>query len=275
MQEFEEGNLVLASEWADGHIKDGWAMGYFAGYDEQGRIKVKNSSGRELKGSTFRAAVKIEEWQAKAFKEKFESSGTTEQTVWGILYDIQNDRTLGHKELLGQAGLSLVHLVSMDVGNCIGKDNLMQWDIPAESQRFLELTEGNIVLMGRKTYESFLEPIEGRTAIVLTKDENFKVHEGTHLAHSLEDALHKCVALSSGNTAYTRKVYVIGGESLYKQTQALVAKIAVIHVTQYVKDGDAHYPHIPSEMKATYWKDYKAEGETPAYSVAVYTEPSN
>ena len=48
-------------------------------------------------------------------------------------------------------------IVAVDKNWAIGKDNRMMWSIPADMKFFRETTKGNIVIMGRKTLESFLK----------------------------------------------------------------------------------------------------------------------
>ena len=50
-------------------------------------------------------------------------------------------------------GLELVHVVAMSQNRCIGKDNALPWHLPADLQHFKTITQGGVMVMGRKTYQ--------------------------------------------------------------------------------------------------------------------------
>ena len=78
-------------------------------------------------------------------------------------------------------------IVAVDKAWAIGKNNRMMWSIPADMKFFRETTEGNIVIMGRKTLESFpqSQPLKKRVNIVVTRNDSYKV-KGAVLVHSVE-----------------------------------------------------------------------------------------
>ena len=103
-------------------------------------------------------------------------------------------------------------IVAADKNWGIGKDNKLLVSIPADMKFFRETTTGNVVVMGRKTLESFPGglPLKRRTNIVLTKDVNYQVKDAV-LVHSVEELLEELKKYDSEN------VYVIGGDSVYRQ----------------------------------------------------------
>ena len=72
--------------------------------------------------------------------------------------------------------LTLIFAVSEN--NVIGKDNELVWRLKNDLKRFKELTYGHCIIMGRKTFESFPNPLPNRTHIVITRQPNYKVPEG-------------------------------------------------------------------------------------------------
>lgn len=68
-------------------------------------------------------------------------------------------------------------IVAVDKNWAIGKENKLLVSIPADMKFFRSTTTGKVVVMGRKTLESFPNglPLKNRTNIVLTKDKNYKV----------------------------------------------------------------------------------------------------
>ena len=65
-------------------------------------------------------------------------------------------------------------IVAVDKNWAIGKENKLLVSIPADMKFFRSTTTGKVVVMGRKTLESFPNglPLKNRTNIVLTKDKN-------------------------------------------------------------------------------------------------------
>lgn len=129
-------------------------------------------------------------------------------------------------------------IANVDRNWAIGKDNRLLVRIPDDMKFFREVTMGKAVVMGRKTLESFPggRPLEGRANIVLTTDRNFRM-KGVVAAHSLED-LQRVLA-----PYLDEDVYVIGGESVYRQLLPL-CDVAHITKTDYAYDADAYFPNL-------------------------------
>ena len=112
----------------------------------------------------------------------------------------------------------------------------------ADMRRFVSLTMGGTVLMGRTTFESFPGgPLKGRRNVVVTRDRQYALrHEGVECAHSLDEAL-DLVAADDPDT-----VWLIGGESLYR---ALLARCDRCFVTRnrVVVAADAFFPDLDAD----------------------------
>ena len=70
-------------------------------------------------------------------------------------------------------------IVAVDENWAIGNRNKLLVSIPADMKFFREMTKGNVVVMGRKTMESFPggQPLKKRTNIVLSRDESYQVKD--------------------------------------------------------------------------------------------------
>ena len=70
-------------------------------------------------------------------------------------------------------------IVNADKNWGIGKNNELLVHIPNDMKMFRQMTTGKVVVMGRKTLESFPNglPLKNRTNIVLTKDKKYKVKD--------------------------------------------------------------------------------------------------
>lgn len=140
----------------------------------------------------------------------------------------------------------------------IGYKNHLLFHSKKDMSCFRQHTMGNIVIMGRKTLESFPEgaPLAGRTNIVLTRNE---------LAEQKKE---RCGGYISGNTGtrlvpagsvhearklaenFPGKVYIIGGGEIYKEFLPLVS---TAHITQFEAEGkaDTFFPDLAADPE---WK---------------------
>ena len=129
-------------------------------------------------------------------------------------------------------------IAAVDQNWAIGNKNQLLVRIPADQKFFRETTTGKVVVMGRKTLESFPNglPLKNRINIVLTPDTSYKVPDAI-IVHSME-ALHE--ELKKYNS---EDIYVIGGETIYRQ---LLDECDVAHITkiEYVYDADAYFPNL-------------------------------
>ena len=129
-------------------------------------------------------------------------------------------------------------IAAVDRNWAIGKNNQLLVRIPMDQKFFRETTTGKVVVMGRKTLESFPNglPLKNRTNIVLTRNKNYKVPDAI-IVHSM-DELHEELAKYN-----SEDIYIIGGEQIYK---ALVDECDVAHITKidYAYDADAYFPNL-------------------------------
>lgn len=129
-------------------------------------------------------------------------------------------------------------IAAVDKNWAIGKNNQLLVRIPADQKFFRETTTGKVVVMGRKTLESFPNglPLKNRTNIVLTKDKNYKVKDAIVL-HSMDELMMELEKYDSDD------IYIIGGEKIYAQ---LVDQCDVAHITKidYEYDADAYFPNL-------------------------------
>ena len=115
-------------------------------------------------------------------------------------------------------------IVAVDSNWAIGKNNQLLVRIPMDQKFFRETTTGKVVVMGRKTLESFPNglPLNNRTNIVLTRNPNYKVKDAI-VVHNM-DELHKELKKYNSDD-----IFVIGGEKIYEQ---LLDECDTAHVTK-------------------------------------------
>ena len=129
-------------------------------------------------------------------------------------------------------------IAAVDKNWAIGCKNKLLVSIPADMKFFRETTVGKVVVMGRKTLESFPNgmPLKKRTNIVLTHDKTYTVPDAI-LVHSMEELHEELKKYPSED------IYVIGGETIYKQ---LLDECDVAHITKidYEFEADAYFPNL-------------------------------
>jgi dihydrofolate reductase len=163
--------------------------------------------------------------------------------------------------------LEIVHVVAMDQQRCIGKNNDLPWHISADLKHFKEITQGGVVVMGRKTLESMGRTLPKRVNWVITRDSNWSF-EGTKVAHSIEDALAQAVADVKASEK-PDAIFVIGGGEIFKQTMNIADCLELTHVELDVQ-GDAYYPEIPVEFKKVASEQHIDDKTGIAFEFATY-----
>jgi len=93
----------------------------------------------------------------------------------------------------------------------LGKNNQLLWKIKADMLHFRKLTSGQIVIMGRKTYESIGRPLPQRLNIIISRDTNYQA-DGCLIAPSLERAITLAKEKMSD-----KEIFIIGGGQIYHQ----------------------------------------------------------
>lgn len=163
--------------------------------------------------------------------------------------------------------LEVVHVVAMDQQHCIGKGNDLPWHISADLQHFKAITQGGVVVMGRKTLESMGRALPKRVNWVITRDQNWQF-SGTKVAYSIEEALTQAVA-DVKTSEKPNTIFIIGGGEIFKQTLDIADRLELTHVQLDVQ-GDAHYPQIPSEFKKVASEQHIDDKTGIAFEFATY-----
>ena len=155
-------------------------------------------------------------------------------------------------------------IVAVDKNWAIGKDNRMMWSIPADMKFFRDTTKGNVVIMGRKTLESFPQgqPLKNRVNIVITKKKDYKV-KGAVIVHSVEEAAR---AAKTEAKKCNGDIFVIGGESIYR---AMLDYCDTAFVTKidHAYDADTYFPNLDTDGG---WEMTKISEEQTCFDLEYY-----
>jgi len=139
-----------------------------------------------------------------------------------------------------QPAISMI--VARSRNHVIGRDNQMPWKISADLQFFKRVTMGYPVIMGRKTWESIGRPLPGRRNIVVSRNAGYEP-TGGELASSLDEALHRL--------SEAPRVFVIGGEQLFKQAFDRADRLFITEIDMDVEGGDTFF-ELPNKAD---WKE--------------------
>lgn len=131
-------------------------------------------------------------------------------------------------------------IAAFDPKGVIGQDNNLPWRIKEDLAFFRKITTNNIVIMGRKTYESIGKPLPNRLNIVVTKN---KVEGKIYSFPNFEEAVGFCEKLN-----LNKKIFVIGGQKLYKYVldKKLVDKMYISKISKNY-NGNIYFPEIIEE----------------------------
>ena len=132
-------------------------------------------------------------------------------------------------------------IAALAYNRVIGFRNAIPWSIPEDQDRFKKLTQGHVVIIGRKTFESIgRKPFSGRTTIVVSREKAPRSIESTSgstliWTQSLNDALRVARELEP------TEIFVAGGRELYVQTIGLADKLYLTLIDADIF-GDTHFP---------------------------------
>ena len=145
-----------------------------------------------------------------------------------------------------------------DEHNAIGKDNDLPWPkMSADMRRFKQLTMGHHVIMGRKTYESMIGDLPGRTIIVVSRSLNLTLPESIIVKESPGDALK--YAKEHGE----QEAFIIGGATLFKEAASEADTFYLTRIHGVFK-ADTFLPELNmNEWQTTEQQDFEADEKNP------------
>jgi dihydrofolate reductase len=124
-------------------------------------------------------------------------------------------------------------MVAANKDGIISINDKLPWHIPEDLARFKRMTEGNIVIMGRKTFESLptnQRPLKNRMNIVLTREPaNYKNEMEQFGANLLFTTMEELFSLAIIKNSQTKKIFIIGGSEIY---HLLLPYCGIVHFTR-------------------------------------------
>lgn len=148
-----------------------------------------------------------------------------------------------------RTGPPVVAIAAVARNGVIGADNTIPWRLPEDMRRFKRLTMGQVLVMGRRTFDSIGRALPGRTTVVVTRDKMWRGDNVLALP-SIEEALERADQLADGT------VFVAGGGEVYRAAWDRLTGLEITEVDQDVA-GDVVFPSIdPREWAETAREDH-------------------
>lgn len=152
-------------------------------------------------------------------------------------------------------------IVAVDNNWAIGYKNQLLVSIPADMRFFRDETSGKVVILGKKTLDTFPggKPLKNRLNIIISRQMDLKVSDAI-VVHSIEEALEAASGYKSED------IYVIGGATIYEQ---MLPYCEVAHVTKinYSYEADTYFPNLDEKEDWT----LEIESEEQTYYDLEYT----
>lgn len=135
--------------------------------------------------------------------------------------------------------MKIALIVAMDLERGIGRDNDLMWHLPNDMKFFKDTTKGEIVVMGRKNYDSIPEkyrPLPGRENVILTRTTGFEA-ENCEVFNSLE------ACMEFYKNEMERTVFIIGGGQIYKLAleAGIIDEMYITHIN-HKYGADTFFP---------------------------------
>ncbi|HYO39829.1 MAG TPA: dihydrofolate reductase [Nocardioidaceae bacterium] len=144
------------------------------------------------------------------------------------------------------AGPRVVLVAAVADNGVIGRDGDLPWHLPEDLRHFKATTRGQVLLMGRRTFESIGRPLPERTTVVLTRDPDWSA-DGVHVVRSVEEAIE--VARDRGVD-----LMVGGGTAVYEAALPHATSQLLTEVHQS-PEGDTSYPDVDRSVWQETWRE--------------------
>lgn len=159
-------------------------------------------------------------------------------------------------------------IVAVDENFGIGSNNELLAHIPEDLKNFKKLTENNVIIMGRKTYDSLPNrPLPNRTNVIISSKNHGLGDKGT-----LFTSMDFVKMFLSTQTSYAlADCFIIGGGSIYKELLPYCEKIYITKIHHSYDNVDTYFPNIDNmpEWKLSMSSDIR-EYENIKYQFCIY-----
>lgn len=145
---------------------------------------------------------------------------------------------------------SIAQIAAFSDNYALGKDNKLLWHFPEDMKFFRSMTTNKVMIMGRKTFDSFPKPLPGRHHVVISRSASQLRHESSfvHFAESINVAIDLAKNLITKNHLKS-EIMICGGAEIYKQTLSICTVLYLTRV-RGTYDADTFYPQEVTKIFA-------------------------
>lgn len=155
----------------------------------------------------------------------------------------------------------IIAIWAEDKNHLIGHKDSLPWRLPKELKHFKETTMGQVLLMGRVTFEGMNRCVlPGRQTIVLTRDKDYQA-EGVIVLHSKEEVL-------EWFENQDKTLFIVGGARIYQSFLPVSNKLLKTEVDG-VFEGDTYFPDYPEADFELVSEKFFEKDEKNAYNFTV------
>jgi dihydrofolate reductase len=129
---------------------------------------------------------------------------------------------------VSKSKLPIALVVAIGENGAIGRGGGLPWHLSTDLKYFRKVTMGKPIIMGRRTFESFGRPLDGRLNIVLTRNTAFEPPPGAIAAYNLEEALD--VAQKEANHTGADEIMIVGGDDVFREVLPQASRIYLTEV---------------------------------------------
>jgi dihydrofolate reductase len=156
-------------------------------------------------------------------------------------------------------------IVAFNQHNVIGKDNTIPWYIPEDLKRFKQITNGHILVMGRKTFDSLPNgPLTNRIHIVITNQSELYNKNSEYVYYINYETSFSLIKNLQEKTQ--KEVFVIGGSTVYKQYFEYCTKFYITYVNNKI-EGSVYFPYNIDYFQNSYEQIGHQSCETHEYYI--------
>ena len=136
-------------------------------------------------------------------------------------------------------------IVAIAENRAIGFQNKLLYWLPNDMKRFRQLTTGNTIIMGRKTFESLPKgALPNRRNIVVSRTAANDAFPGAECYATLEAAMKAAQSGYEHEGKHSDDIYIIGGASVYEQSLPFADRLCLTYVYDTPAEADTFFPEI-------------------------------
>ena len=128
-------------------------------------------------------------------------------------------------------------IAAMSLNRVIGKDNRLPWHLPEDLKWLRKITRGQVIVMGRKTFEAMGRPMPDRENFVLTRTD--RQIPGVRILRGLDEV---------EKIKTDKEIWIFGGAEIYRQALPRCSDLYLTVVNQQV-EGDVFFPEFENDFE--------------------------